>query len=210
MSLTQLDLWDDQIEDEWLSFEKAKVIVQGWNLEYQEDWDALLACATGIKHPGIPSNPDYIYRHTGWNGWTDWLVRPDRRIPYASFYEAREFARCLRIQDADDWLRYLQNAIPINQSYGLNIPSKPDLEYKGKGWIDWSDWLGHRIAFKTYEQTKKFIHTLHIKSQEEWNAYCNGNLVGRAKKPQVIFRYPDLAYQGHGWTDWKDWLGYPI
>ena len=207
MSFPQLDLWNDQIKDDWHSFEKAKAIVHTWDLEYQEDWDALISNPIGFNHHGIPQNPEFIYRHTGWKNWTDWLVHPDRRIPYASFYEAREFARCLRIQEEDAWLHYFRNSIPIHTSLGLNIPSRPFIEYKGKGWVDWTDWLGHKIAFTNYEETKKFVHKLHLKSQEEWDAYCKGKLYGRSKKPQVIYRYPELAYHGQGWTNWKDWLG---
>ncbi|MFA5817300.1 MAG: hypothetical protein WC865_16975 [Bacteroidales bacterium] len=207
MSTVQLDLWNDRIEDQWLSFEEAKAIVHTWGLEYQEDWAALISNTTGLNHPGIPPNPEFIYRHTGWKDWMDWLVHPDLQIPYTLFYEAREFTWCLRIQDEDAWLQFIRNEASIHKSYGLNIPSRPFIEYKGKGWVDWTDWLGHKIAFRNYEETKKFIHTLHLKSQEEWNAYCNGKLNRPLKKPRVIYRYPDLAYHGHGWISWKDWLG---
>jgi hypothetical protein len=207
MSFTQLDLWNDRIEDLWLSFEEAKAIVHTWDLEYQEDWDALISNPTGLNHQGIPQNPEFIYRYTGWKDWRDWLVHPDQRIPYTTFYEAREFAWSLRIHEEDAWLNYFRNATPTHKSYGLNIPSRPFIEYKGKGWVDWTDWLGHKIAFTNYEETKKFVHKLHLKSQEEWDAYCKGKLYGRSKKPQVIYRYPELAYHGQGWTNWKDWLG---
>ena len=108
MSFTQLDLWNDHIDDVWLSFKDARALVHTWNLEYR---------------------------------------------------------------------------------------------------VDWSDWFGLHIAFTNYNETKKFIHTLHLRSPEEWDVWCQGNLFGRPKKPKVIYRYPELAYRGRGWTNWKDWLG---
>jgi len=207
MSFTQLDLWNDHIDDVWLSFKDARALVHTWNLEYREDWNALVADSNGIDHPGIPANPEIIYRHTGWKDWEDWLVHPDRRMVYASFFEAREFARSLRLREVDDWYQYFRVEPPIHKTYGLEIPSRPFFEYEGKGWVDWSDWFGLHIAFTNYNETKKFIHTLHLRSPEEWDVWCQGNLFGRPKKPKVIYRYPELAYRGRGWTNWKDWLG---
>jgi hypothetical protein len=207
ITVIQMDLWKDHIDDQWLSFNEARAIVHSWDLEYEEDWITLISNTSGIQHPGIPQNPEFIYRHTGWKGWQDWLVHPDRRLAYNPFHEAREFTWCLRLTDEQAWDRYIQNGDPVHKSYGLNIPARPFIEYRGKGWVDWIDWLGINTDFRNHEETRKFIRTLHLKSRGEWDLYCKGRLTRSIKKPKVIYRYPEVAYKGDGWISWEDWLG---
>lgn len=176
-------------------------------MEYREDWTELISAENGISDPGIPHNPDFIYRHTGWKSWKDWLVPPGRNMVYTPFFEAREFVRSLRLADEQSWNQYIHSETPLHKSYGLDLPGRPFLEYKGKGWVDWADWLGSIIQFRSYGQTRKFIHSLQLKSKKEWDAYCMGKLTRPLIKPKVIYRYPEVAYQGDGWISWVDWLG---
>lgn len=206
-TVIQMDLWKDHIGDQWLTFKKARAIVHSWGLEYEGDWINLVSGTSELNHPGIPQNPDFIYRHTGWNGWKDWLVHPDRRIDYDPFNEVQEFIWSLRLADEHAWTRYIQNDFPTHKSYGLNIPARPCIEYQGKGWVDWTDWLGTKMGFRSFEESKKFIRTLRLKSREEWNLYCKGNLMRPIRKPKVIYRYPEIAYKEAGWVSWEDWLG---
>jgi len=207
MTFTQMDLWKDHIDDHWLSFEAARAIVHSLGLEYEEDWASYLSEPNSYKHTGIPQNPEFIYRHTGWKGWKDWLVAPDRRVSYNTFNEAQEFTWCLKLPDEQAWMQYIQQAAPLHKSYGLHIPAKPYIEYRGNGWVDWNDWLGKNIAFRNYEDTRKFVRTLKLKSRGEWDLYCRGQLIGSGRKPKAIYRYPEIAYQGKGWINWEDWLG---
>jgi len=56
--------------------------------------------------------------------------------------------------------------------------------------------------YRSFEDAKKFVHTLGIKGQREWTTYCkSGN------KPEDIPYHPDRPYKNQGWINYGDWLG---
>jgi hypothetical protein len=207
MDSIQMDLWKNHVDDQWLSFIEARAVVHSLDFEYEEDWIHYISDANDLIPPGMPKNPEFIYRHTGWQGWKDWLVHPDRRNSYNSFNEVQEFICCLRLPDEQAWFQYMQDEAPIHKSYGLHIPARPFLEYREKGWVDWVDWLGSKMVFRNFDETRKFVRTRKLKSRVEWDLYCKGRLIRPIKKPKVIYRYPEVAFKDHGWISWGDWLG---
>jgi len=56
--------------------------------------------------------------------------------------------------------------------------------------------------FVEYSQAKKFIRSLGLKNQNEWNTFCKTD-----KKPEDIPNYPNESYSNTGWTSWGDFLG---
>jgi hypothetical protein len=202
----QLDLWADHRDEQFLGFEEARAIVHSLGLEYEEEWSELVASEAGLPDPGIPHDPGFIYRHTGWKGWKDWLVPPDRLVKYSPYFEAKEFVWCLRLPDELAWFEYIRSESPVHQEYNLLIPKKPWLEYKIKDWKNWNVWLGLDVQFADYEHARHFVHSLKLGSRKEWNAWCKGLLNRPVKKSKVIFRYPEIAYKDEGWKDWEDWL----
>jgi len=55
--------------------------------------------------------------------------------------------------------------------------------------------------FRSFEESKKFVHTLGIKNQREWTTYCkSGN------KSDDIPTTPARSYK-KDWKSWGDWLG---
>ena len=63
----------------------------------------------------------------------------------------------------------------------------------------WSYRVGNFLPF---EEAKKFVHTLNLKSQKEWENYCKNN------KPDNIPTSPYYFYKNKGWVSFGDWLGY--
>jgi hypothetical protein len=56
--------------------------------------------------------------------------------------------------------------------------------------------------FRSFENARKFTHTLKIKNQREWTKYCkSGN------KPEDIPSTPQKHYKNKGWVNNGDWLG---
>ena len=51
-----------------------------------------------------------------------------------------------------------------------------------------------------FEQARRFVHSLQIKSFPEWIKYCSSG-----NKPRNIPTYPYSVYRKE-WTDWFDWL----
>ncbi len=60
---------------EWISFEKAKKIIQKLKLKNYKDWQSYCSGRIpNLKKPeNIPSSPNIVYRDKGWNGIKDFL-----------------------------------------------------------------------------------------------------------------------------------------
>jgi Phage-integrase repeat unit len=87
-----------------------------------------------------------------------------------------------------------------------DIPSSPERVYENE-WKGMGDWLGTgTIApqlreYMPFEEAKDVIHSLHMKSIEEWFEYCKAG-----KKPKNLPTNPSVVYE----EDWKGWPRLPI
>ncbi len=126
-----------------------------------------------------------------------------KKKDWLPFEEAREIVRKLKIKSYSMYRKiYKENKIPNN------IPIQPHTVYKKSGWISFGDWLGTgRIAdqlkvFLNYEEAKKHIHKLNIKSSSEFRKLYNLNKIILS-----IPKAPDQKYKNSGWISWGDFLG---
>ena len=178
-------------------YENAKKFVQKQNLSSQKaysDWSK-----SGKRPKDIPANPGRTYKDE-WNGWGDWLgtgnVAGVNRV-YRSYDDAKKFARKHNLKRKDDWIKYKKTD---------DYPSRPDNFYKE--WTTWGDFLGtENIApinkkYLSFEDARKFVQSLKLKSRSEWQKYCNSG-----KKPKDIPKHPEDTYKNKGFTTVGDWLG---
>ena len=92
----------------------------------------------------------------------------------------------------------------------MDIHANPSVKYKNKGWINWPDFLGTKNIsnikssqnFLSFEDARKFVHTLKIKNQNEWANYCNSG-----NRPENIPSNPIQIYKNKGWISFGDWVG---
>ena len=112
---------------------------------------------------------------------------------FRDFESAREFVRKLGLKDAHEWRAYCKSG--NRPDY---IPSSPERVYNNNGWMGLGNWLGtgtpssRNRKYRSFEDAKKFVHKLKLKSTTEWNEYCkSGN------KPDDIPSAP--------WTVYKEW-----
>ena len=91
---------------------------------------------------------------------------------FVSYNECREYALSMGFKSADEWLQHEKP---------LNIPSKPYNTYPNE-WTTWGDFLGtgtiasYNIEYRNKEQAIRFVHSLKLKTREEWTEYCkSGN-----------------------------------
>ncbi len=201
------------------SFEKAREFARSLELKSSSEWFEY--CAG--KRPGLPKLPDDIpaavgsvYRSSGFNGFGDWLgtnkVANQNRV-YMPFKQARDFARSLKLRTQDQWVDYCKGALPSLVQLPDSIPKNPASSYAGKGWVNFGDWLGtgrqsnRYRKFKSFEEARKFVRGLGLKSYADWKKYCSAKSNGVRVLPQDIPTHPDRAYAGAGWKGLEDWIG---
>lgn len=218
----------------WKSYADARKYVSRLGLKSKHEWDAMssvspnaldypkvwLSQPTRLRPPDIPSNPDRAYYGRGWQGWGHFLgtgtVATQCR-KYRDFDKAREFSRSLKLVSQREWKDYCCHRFPNSPEKPEDIPSCPQLVYKGKGWTSWGDWVGTdktatwKRAFLPFEQARAFAHSLNLGSRSRWVAWRLGYLKDtKGVRPKNIPSRPDRTYRGAGWASWPDWLGAPL
>jgi hypothetical protein len=198
--------------EEFWPFEKAREYVRGLNFKSTFDYRDF---AKSDKRPKeIPFSPDDYYRDE-FKGYGDFLGtdRIDTRAMarlFLPFEEARSYVRKLNLRTRDEYYRWAKNKPNF-------IPYQPPSSYKGKGWINWYDWLvgSPRLTDKEFnkqykidDKPKKYVsflvardmaRDLNLNSKEEWYQYVKDN------KPKGIPIKPQEFYK-ELWTDWNDFL----
>jgi hypothetical protein len=59
-----------------------------------------------------------------------------------------------------------------------------------------------KLDWRPFEEAREFVHSLGIKSVEEWDEYCKSG-----KKPVDIPAGVHSVYKGKGWNGFADFLG---
>ena len=59
-----------------------------------------------------------------------------------------------------------------------------------------------RHNWRPFEESRKFIHALGLKSSTEWKDWAKSG-----KRPNNIPASPSGVYKNKGWKSWGDWLG---
>ncbi|MBZ5677207.1 MAG: DEAD/DEAH box helicase family protein [Acidobacteriia bacterium] len=193
-------------------FRLARRFVRTLGLNSHREWLAYCKGEMPDRPPrpeDIPSLPSSTYRSAGWKGWGDWLGTKyiaNRNRRYLRFSAARAFARTLGLRGEAEWRRSL-HLLPID------VPRKPEVVYKDKGWKGWGNWLGtDRVANQRREllpfaEARKFVRRLKLKGYREWELYRTGKLPGKKPRPHFIPSDPYGHYKNKGWVSWPDWFG---
>ncbi len=90
---------------------------------------------------------------------------------------------------------------------------QPNRTYADKGWRGYGDWLGTgNIAnflkqYRPFHEARAFVHKLKLKSQDEWRAFCKGEMPKLGRRPVDIPACPNETYADRGWAGMGDWLG---
>jgi hypothetical protein len=164
------NLTSKQLREQYYSHEDAKKYVQKQGIKTVpkfNEWSS-----QGERPIFIPANPHKFYKD--WIDWDDFFGR--EKIVRRSFEDAREFARSLNLQFSSDWFT-LHKEGKIQ-----NIPRYPNEPYK-KEWKGWGDFLGtgnlspsdKRKQMRSYEECKKFVRSLGIKTENQWRDWCTNN-----------------------------------
>jgi len=126
------------------------------------------------------------------------------KLSWRPFEEAREYVHTLGLKNSWEWKTFCKSGLKPE-----DIPSNPYSVYNNNGWVSSGDWLGTGYIYqgsreyRSYQDAKIFVHTLHLKNATEWGLYCkSGN------KPDDIPANPIKVYtKRKEWVSFGDWLG---
>ena len=128
----------NQMTKVFLPFDHAHAYALSLTLKTLYEWN--LWSKSGGRPPNIPSGPERVYKHGGWQGWGHWLGTGNQKNTanvFLPFDEAHAYALSLTLQGVSEW-----NAWRKSGARPANIPSTPDHVYKHGGWQGWGHWLG--------------------------------------------------------------------
>jgi superfamily II DNA or RNA helicase len=191
-----LGTWNVSTQNmKFLYFEEVREFARSLNLKSSTEWFEW--AKSGERPDTIPANPAVVYKDKGWISWGDFLGNE-----FLSFEEAREFVRNLNLNNNKEWNKWSKSG-----KRPENIPGNPNKIYKGKGWMNWGDFLGTgRVRdkdFLSFEEARAFARNLNLKSQKEWEVWSKSGY-----KPENIPVHPGVVYKDKGWAGWADFLGY--
>ena len=185
-------------------FNKAKKYLQKYKLKSNKEWRKFSKSTERPK--GLPGNPDFIYKNTGWVNWSDFLGSENiatAKINFLNYLELKKLLKNKGIKTKVHWAKWRSE----NKSK-YNIPLYPEISYKNKGWTNWDDFLGIKYIsnfnkeFLPYSKARQFVCKLKLHSFSEWNTYCKSG-----KKPMNIPSKPSATYKNKGWIGMGGWLG---
>jgi hypothetical protein len=186
------------------SFEDAREFARSLNFKTTTDWN--IWKKSGKRPKNIPSNPHNIYKDE-WKGYSDFLgtgntAAQDIHKNFLSYDDAKKFVHNLGLKSGKQWDDFCNAG-----KRPANIPRNPQKTYK-EHWLGLADWVGtnyingRKIKFLKFDDAKKFVHNLGLKSGKQWGEFCKAG-----KRPAKIPQYPENIYKNKGWKGWGDFLG---
>ena len=186
-------------------YKSARKYVVGKKFKSISDWKKF--CKEGKNPIDIPASPELAYKDTGWLSYSDFLGieiinDQDLKKGYLPYKQAHKFVRSLKLGGQKEWRIYCQSG-----KKPKFIPGHPQIVYKKNGWVSLSEWLGNKnnksykkIAYKSFDDARRFTRKLKIKNLKEWNVYS------KSKRPFDIPSNPQRRYKDK-WKGWDDFLG---
>ncbi len=186
-----------------LPYEKAKEFV--WNLKFKtgDEWKEYIKSK---EFPiFLPQSPQNTYEE--WIGIDDWIgptyLKRNQRasLKYLTFLDAKKYVQTLKLKNYEEWEKIIQT-----KKLPKNIPSKPDRIYPSE-WVGINDWIGtesssdRKKRYLSFNDAKKLIKTLNIKSNKDWR-----KLKLNKDIPNNIPPSPEKHYISE-WISWGDFLG---
>ena len=211
----ELQVWSKLARLSWMPFEEVKAFAQSINLESSSEWYNRFAKNKHIyKLPAdIPIHPDLVYADKGWTNWGEFLGTgyvANQLREYRNYDSAKEFVHQLKLKSSE-WILYIKGELPHLPPLPEDIPKSP--QTYGDAFLGMSDFLGHkrsggRVKYLDFEDARKFVQKLGLKSHREWRLYCQGKLPGKGTKPLNIPSHPYVVYKGH-FISQSDFMGSP-
>jgi hypothetical protein len=189
---------------EFLPFKKALLYARALKLKTVKEWETWRI--TGSRPANIPSTPQVVYKHDGWQGYGHWLgtgnvaTKDQRFLP---FKKALVYARSLKLEGKEDWKAWCKSGARPN-----NVPSNPQQTYTHDGWQGYGHWLGTgnqvggKLDFLPFKTALLYARSLKLTCQKEWTVWSMSSV-----RPVNIPSAPHATYKHDGWQGYGHWLG---
>ncbi len=212
----ELKCWGRLAQLAPMSYEDARAFVREHGIRNQKQFRAY---RRGELHDlpavpeDLPANPDGVYKGRGWVGWGEFFGTgyvSSHLQTFRPFEDARAFVRTLGIKSPGEWEDYRRGEHRLGPK-PKDIPSRPDNTYR-TSWVSWGDWLGYQPwnnrQWRPFSEARQFVHTLGLKSLDEWQSYRVGRMPHLPPRPDDIPSHPHTVYTTkHGWRGYGDWVG---
>jgi predicted RecB family nuclease len=185
--------WNDWLGAGFLPFSKARTYIRKFNFKGVRDFIKWTESPDRPKN--IPTDPERIYRHTGWNGYGDFLGNGQMRVvnsDFLSFDEAKSYVQSKGLRNKRKFIKWRKS-----EKQPTRIPSDPCRMYPE--FTTWADFLGSKnIATKKricwdYNLSKAFLLILGVNTRKDFERLYN---LGRI--PEYIPKYPCIYYKKRG------------
>ena len=194
--------------EQFLPYDEALAVARCLGLANQKAWHVW--SREGMRPPNVPSNPNALYKDSGWQGWGDWLGTGNQSShtkQFLTFARALALARSLRLASQKAWYVWCKEGM-----CPTDVPRRPDRVYKDGGWQGWGHWLGTgnppggQLAqdFLPFAEALAVVRSFHLANRDEWSAWCKTSL-----RPGGVPTTPERVYKDTGWTNLAHWLGAP-
>lgn len=209
--------WTVMAKLKWRPFAEAREWARNSGINKSTDW--IRVWKKGEIPRDLPIAPYTVYRGKGWIDWGDFLGfrRPATRKKILPYEEARAFAITLGLKDGTEWRDYARRGIDGKTPIPSNIPRNPYQIYRGRGWVNWSHWLGRGQAvlgsgndgaeLLPFAEARDFARSLKLSGQRAWRQYCAGRMPNLPARLPGVPAGPEHYYKGQGWSGYGDWLG---
>jgi hypothetical protein len=193
-------LRSNKININYRSYYEAEKYAKSKNLKNIREWERH---TKNKDFPiDIPKAPRSKYKNNGWIDWGTFLGSGYRKnIDYLPLSKAKKIIHPLKLKSETEWIKYYEkNKI-------VELPKFPRIYYRGKGWKNMSDFLGHGIPagikriYWPYSKAKLFVQKLKLKSSMEWSEYSKSG-----KRPLEIPGNPSKIYKE--FKSFADFLGF--
>ena len=127
----------------FLPFSEALLCARSLQLKNTTEW-RLWSKRSDARLENIPTNPNSVYKHEGWQGYGHWLGTGNIKVAKQAclpFAEALLYARSLKLNGQKEWAAWCTSG-----RHGVrpaNIPTNPQRSYKHDGWQGYGHWLGN-------------------------------------------------------------------
>ena len=190
---------------DFLPFKKALVYARTLKLKSVKEWQDW--AKTGVRPANMPSTPDMIYKHDGWQGYGHWLgtgnVAGGQKEAFLPFKKALVCARTLKLKSHKEWMDWAKTG-----ARPANLPSTPHKTYQHDGWQGYGHWLGTGAVasqdkqFLPFKKALVYARSLKLKSQTTWKDWAKTGV-----RPANMPSNPDRTYKHDGWQGYGHWLG---